>query len=128
MEIGIDLDNTIIKYDQVFWMLARKMGIVEEISSGTKQDLRSLVRERPGGESKWRALQGQVYGKHIGSAEIFPGAKRFLWLCQLRGIKVVIVSHKTQYGHEDVEGTDLREAALEFLGKKDILTRVLRVG
>ena len=63
-------------------------------------------------------LQGQVYGKFMHQAEIMPGFVEFMLKCRLRGHKILIVSHKTEFGHFDVEQTSLREEALKWMESK----------
>ena len=115
VRIGIDFDNTIICYDKVFAAVARRRGLVPEDWEGLKTDLRDHLRSREGGELAWQGLQGFVYGKGIGGAEAYPGVPEFLAACRQAGAKVYIVSHKTRYGHQDPDHTDLRVAARNWL-------------
>jgi len=115
VRIGIDFDNTIICYDKVFVAAARERGLVPEGWTGSKTDVREYLRSRPGGELAWQGLQGWVYGKGIGGAELFPGVREFLAACRTNGASVFVVSHKTQFGHQDSDRTDLRVAARDWL-------------
>ena len=65
MRIGIDFDNTIITYDEVFRAAARAQGLIEPGFDGSKQAVRDAIRLLPDGELTWQKLQGQVYGKGI---------------------------------------------------------------
>lgn len=115
VRIGIDFDNTIICYDKVFADVARQRGLVPEGWQGLKVDIREHLRSREGGELAWQGLQGFVYGKGIGGAELYPGVREFLAACRQADAKVYIVSHKTRYGHQDPDRTDLRDAARSWL-------------
>lgn len=115
VRIGIDFDNTIICYDKVFAAVALQRGLVPEGWEGLKTDLRDHLRSSAGGELAWQGLQGFVYGKGIGGAEIYPGVREFLVACKRAGSKVCIVSHKTRFGHQDPDRTDLRDAARGWL-------------
>lgn len=115
VRIGIDFDNTIICYDKVFAAVARQRGLVPESWDGMKTDVRDYLRARAGGELAWQGLQGFVYGKGIGGAEMYPGVREFLAACRKAGAGVYIVSHKTQFGHQDPDRVDLREAARGWL-------------
>ena len=84
VRIGIDFDNTIIRYDEVFASAAQRRGLVPEGWSGRKNELRDYLRSQPGGELAWQGLQGWVYGKGIGDASIFPGMADFLAACPTR--------------------------------------------
>ena len=60
-------------------------------------------------------LQGLIYGKYMHQAKLMPGVANFLLQCKLREYEVFIVSHKTKFGHHDVNQTSLRKEALLFL-------------
>ena len=115
MRIGLDFDNTIIRYDEVFQQAAKERGLVAGGFSGAKQQVRDAIRSQPEGEMKWQALQGYVYGKGIGGARLFPGVPEFLQRARKNGDTVLIVSHKTEYGHYDPERINLRNAALGWM-------------
>jgi hypothetical protein len=115
VRIGIDFDNTIICYDEVFAAAARQRGLVPADWAGLKRELRDYLRAKPGGELAWQGLQGWVYGKGIKDAAVFHGLPGFLTACRQAGADVYIVSHKTQYGHQDPDRTDLRLAARGWL-------------
>lgn len=115
MRIGLDFDNTIIRYDDVFQSVAKQRGLVPADFSGTKQQVRDAIRLLPDGEIEWQKLQGYVYGKGIGGASMFPGLDAFLRRAGERGDSIAIVSHKTRYGHYDPDRVDLREAALAWM-------------
>lgn len=115
MRIGIDFDNTIICYDEVFAAAAWQRGLVPDGWTGLKSQLRDHLRAKPDGELTWQGLQGWVYGKGIENATIFPGMLDFLAACRRESADVYIVSHKTQYGHQDPDRTDLRVAARDWM-------------
>ncbi|VFM96608.1 MAG: hypothetical protein BECKG1743D_GA0114223_103292 [Candidatus Kentron sp. G] len=131
MKIGVDLDNTLIDYDEAFPTGARRLGLVPIHWRGTKKQLKDHLCSRDGGEGQWQRLQGQVYGRWIGQARLFDGVYRFLWRCRERRIPVEVVSHKTEYGHQDANRVPLRTAAVDFLsgygihiGKGQLLRRI----
>lgn len=131
VRIGIDFDNTIICYDKVFAAVAHQRGLVPDGWEGLKTDVRDHLRSGPGGELAWQGLQGFVYGKGIGGAQIYPGVREFLAACKQAGAKVYIVSHKTRFGHQDADRTDLRDAARSWLreaGLIDTANAALAVG
>jgi thiamine kinase-like enzyme len=119
MKIGIDFDNTIARYDSSFRRTALANQLIsQEWTGSSKTELRDYLRTLPEGEQVWMKLQGQVYGKFMHQAEIMPGFVEFLLKCRLRGHKVFIVSHKTEFGHFDVEQTSLREEAMKWMESK----------
>jgi hypothetical protein len=115
VRIGLDFDNTIICYDGVFVAAARRRGLIPQRWSGRKIDVRDHLRAQRGGELEWQGLQGWVYGKGIGYAEIFEGVNDFLDACRKANARVYIVSHKTEFGHQDPDRTDLRAAARSWM-------------
>jgi hypothetical protein len=115
MRIGLDFDNTMIRYDDVFRQAATERGLVSAEFFGSKQQVRDTIRELPEGELKWQALQGYVYGKGIRDATPFPGLTGFLRRARAHGDTVLVVSHKTEYGHFDPDRVNLRQAAMQWM-------------
>jgi len=130
--IGIDLDNTIIDYRDSFWLTAISTGIISEDDkkdfsfkkdiSPSKAQIKHYLKSNKNSDFMWESLQGQVYGKYMHNAKIFPGFANFLLHCKTRGVKVFIVSHKTKFGHNDSSRTPLRETALNFLRENNFLS------
>jgi len=115
MRIGLDFDNTLIRYDEVFCRAAVERGLLPAGFTGSKQDVRDAIRLITDGELKWQALQGYVYGKGIGGAVPFPGVEDFLKSARERGDTLIVVSHKTEFGHFDPDKVNLRQAALGWM-------------
>jgi hypothetical protein len=115
MRIGIDFDNTIISYDEVFLASARDAGLIEAEFHGAKQAIRDAIRLLPEGDLAWQKLQGQVYGRGVGRAQMIPGVDSFLQRCRQEGCPVLVVSHKTEFGHYDPKRVNLRQAALDWM-------------
>jgi hypothetical protein len=118
MRIGIDFDNTLIGYDEVFLAAARKLDLLSSEFAGNKQAVRDAIRRLPDGELTWQQLQGYVYGKGIGGAVMLEGVDGFLRRCRAAGHGVFVVSHKTEYGHHDADRVNLREAALNWMEER----------
>ena len=116
MRIGIDFDNTIICYDDVFCQLAKSAKLVPEDYVGTKRELREIVQASSEGDIAWQRLQGKAYGECLDMAQIFPGVKDFIAACHAHGnVELFIVSHKTELGHFDEKKISLRDAARKWL-------------
>ena len=113
--IGIDFDNTIVRYDKVFLAAARERRLVSEDFAGNKRAIRDVMRRLPDGELEWQRLQGYVYGIGIADAVMFEGLDGFLHRCRAEGHAVLIISHKTEYGHLDPERVNLRQAAFSWM-------------
>jgi hypothetical protein len=121
LRIGIDFDNTVIAYDQVFSAAAKRAGLIGADFVGGKQAVRDSIRLLPDGELTWQRLQGQVYGKGISGAALIPGVDVFLRRCRAEGCSVSIVSHKTEYGHYDSERVNLRDVARGWIAANGLM-------
>jgi hypothetical protein len=115
MHVGLDFDNTIIRYDDVFVAAAKERGLIPEGFGGSKQQVRDAIRLLDDGEISWQKLQGYVYGAGIGGASMFEGLDAFLRRAKAHGDTISIVSHKTEYGHYDPLRVNLREAAIGWM-------------
>jgi hypothetical protein len=117
MGIGVDLDNTIVCYDELFARVAIEKGLVSQTDIGvsSKYDVKSEI-QRLHGNDAWTALQGEVYGARLSEADPFPGVVDFFRQCRLRGIPTCIISHKTRYPALGPR-YNLRQAALAWLEK-----------
>lgn len=94
--IGIDFDNTIVCYDDVFYRIAVDEGVIPVTVGRSKKAVRDWLRAA-GREDAWTALQGLVYGARIDLAPAFPGVLDFLRTCRMAGMPVAVVSHKTRH-------------------------------
>lgn len=127
MVIGIDFDNTLITYDAVFHRLALEAGLIGPGTPADKKAIRDAVRARSG-DLAWQALQGQAYGPRIGEAEPAPGAKAFIADCRARGLKLLVISHKTEFASVDPTRTPMRQAALDWLAARGFMPLEVRFG
>jgi len=118
MRIGLDLDNTLVAYDQAFLAVGKAEGLLPPEFAGGKAAVKALLlAERPDRRS-WEALQGQVYGRRLDQAVLYPGVAEFLARCRAEAAALAIVSHKTLLAHHDPLGTNLHEAALAWLERQ----------
>lgn len=117
MVIGIDFDNTIICYDEVFYREAVQHGWIHNNFPRNKKLIRDYIW-RTKGDNAWQRLQAIAYGQKINDALLIKGVKDFLFLCRDKGIRVYIVSHKTEYADNDPYRTNLREAAIQWMEYK----------
>ncbi|MBI3129748.1 MAG: haloacid dehalogenase-like hydrolase [Acidobacteria bacterium] len=111
--IGVDLDNTILRYDVVFHRVALEQGLIPATLAVTKEAVRDHLRAI-GREDEWTLLQGEVYGRRLREAEAFPGALETMGAWVREGIPVWIISHKTRHPYRG-PAWDLHAAALDWL-------------
>ena len=117
--LGIDFDNTIVKYDRLFHNLAVEYGYVNKELEKRKVIVRDTMNKK-GLKKEFTCLQGEVYGNKIMDAEIAENLLNALEQIYSAGVKLVIVSHKTKY---PIEGQkyDLHKAAKEWLRENKII-------
>jgi len=120
--IGIDLDNTIADYTDLFIALSHDFGHTGgDAVAGGKGAVRAVMRSLPDGEEKWQQLQAMVYGRRMAEARLIDGVLAFAAECRRRDIGLRIVSHKTRYATADPGGVDLREASRSWLSASGML-------
>ncbi len=95
MLIGIDFDNTIVSYDEVFHRVAVERGLIAPGTPAVKDAVRDALR-RADREDDWTELQSFVYGPGMEQAAPSPGVVEFLARCRERGVAVRIISHRTK--------------------------------
>ena len=113
MLLGVDFDNTIVCYDQLFYRVAVEKGLIPSEVPASKGKVRDHLRQC-GQEDVWTALQGYVYGARMHDAHPFPGVLEFFTRCKEHGLTVCIISHKTRVPFQGPV-YDLRQAAHEWL-------------
>jgi hypothetical protein len=52
--IGVDFDNTLVTYEQVFRDVALARGLIDPDFAGTKQEIRDRIRLLQDGELAWQ--------------------------------------------------------------------------
>jgi len=114
--IGVDLDNTIVCYDELFGRVALEEGLVPAGTALTKTAIRDHLRS-VGGEDRWTALQGTIYGPRMADASSFPGVTEFFAACRAAGVPLAIVSHRTRFPYLG-ERHDLHAAARDWIARR----------
>ena len=72
MMLGLDFDNTIIRYDELFHKVALEKKRVPGSLPADKNAIRNyLYRQHL--EDEWTRVQGEVYGARINEARPFDG-------------------------------------------------------
>lgn len=116
--IGLDLDNTIITYDEAFAKVGAEIGLLaRDHGLRTKEAVKAHLITPARGEQDWMRLQGQVYGRHIAGAALCPGVTEVIRDLRRRGARISIISHKTRFGHFDDE-VNLWDAARGWLERQ----------
>ena len=111
--LGVDFDNTIVCYDDVFHRLALAEGLIPSSVPCDKTSVRNFLRAA-GREDRWTAMQAVVYGERMPEARPFPGVLDFFAACAGRELRVSIISHRTRQPIVG-EPCDLHAAAFRWL-------------
>ncbi|MBV8480097.1 MAG: hypothetical protein JOY72_07305 [Actinobacteria bacterium] len=117
IRVGLDLDGTIIAYDDVFHRHAVAAFDLPPEVSARKNAIRAWLRASEHGEQGWIELQRMVYGPKIGDASIAPGLPAFLSALRSAGTQLSIISHKSRYSAA-LPRVDLHEAAYGWLERQ----------
>lgn len=112
---GIDFDNTLVNYDNVFYKRALQVGLITSDMERDKRNIRDKIRALPDGEIKWQKLQAFIYGKGMKDSMLFEGVKSFFDACRDAAIHVSIISHKTEFASMDEERVNLRDTAIDWM-------------
>ena len=121
IKLGLDFDNTLITYDEIFYKIALERNLITENCSPQKSLIRDfLIHQNM--EDQFTLLQAEVYGKRILEAK--PAeylVENLLNLKKKMNIQYYIVSHKTK---KPIKGPNynLHEAAISWLFKNDFFS------
>ena len=118
--IGVDLDNTLISYDELIYRCAVDAGLIPATTRRHKKTIRDHIRQLPDGERSWIQLQVYIYGEGLAGAQPFEGALEFLQECRMRGLQTCIVSHKTEDCVLDGRLINLRDHAFGWLTRNGL--------
>ncbi|MDC2995147.1 HAD family hydrolase, partial [Prochlorococcus sp. AH-736-F09] len=96
IKLGLDFDNTLIDYDEVFYEIACEKNLIPKNIGKTKVKVRKFLKDK-GEEELFTLLQGEVYGSKINLAKQSEGMFETLKILKEQNIELFIVSHKTLY-------------------------------
>lgn len=116
MKLGLDFDNTIVRYDTAFHHAACQRGLIPDSVPETKTAVREFLCAE-GREDDWTELQGYVYGPGMSQAEPFPGLVDFLQQANDAGWSVSIISHRSKHPYRGPQH-DLHAAAAGWLKQR----------
>ncbi len=120
--LGLDFDNTLVNYDTLFHKLATEKNLLDSDIPAKKVAVRDYLRTK-GLEDEFTILQGEVYGARILEAEPAQGMLTALSKAKNRGIKMVLVSHKTKTPYKGPK-YDLHQSAWNWLEKHNFFDSI----
>lgn len=121
--LGIDFDNTIVCYDDIFHEVALENKLITPDFPKEKEKIRNYLRAA-NKEDIWTEMQGYVYGNRMISAKPFAGFIDFLKIAKAYDITVYIISHKTKHPYAG-KPYDLHAAAYNWIENNGILSNPL---
>jgi hypothetical protein len=124
LHLGVDFDNTIVCYDEVFHRLALAEGLIPSSVPCDKRSVRDFLRAA-GREDRWTAMQAVVYGERMPEARPFPGVLDFFAACAERALQLSVISHRTRQPIVG-EPCDLHAAAFRWLEANGLVNLVSR--
>ena len=117
IKVGLDFDNTLIDYDELFYSIALEKGLIPVQIDKTKIAVRKYLKDN-GKENIFTLLQGEVYGLHIKRASQSSGMMQSLKILKENSIELIIISHKTLHPYSGPK-YDLHKAAMSWLKKNE---------
>ena len=120
IKLGLDFDNTLTNYDYLFFKLALEKNLIPQNLEKNKLAVRKYLIDK-NIEDQFTLLQGEVYGRRIEEAYQAEGMFSALKNIKKRGIKIVIVSHKSKYPFLGPK-YDLHESALKWMEKNNFFS------
>ena len=122
--IGLDLDNTIIDYQDAYLQISKifKLKFTDYSKHKIKSDLVSSER----GDYAWQEFQSQLYTIGLDFAKASKGIVKFLKYCKKKKIEVSIISHKTESTPAEFGSLKLREPAMRWLQRNKIVPQLIR--
>tara|TARA_B100000315_G_scaffold109413_1_gene100409 strand:- start:791 stop:1387 length:597 start_codon:yes stop_codon:yes gene_type:complete len=120
MVLGLDFDNTIIRYDELFHKVALEKGLIPADLPKEKNTVRDHLRANSA-EDEWTIIQGEVYGDRMIEAKPYVGMFDTLHQLCAKNIPIYIISHKTKIPYLGPK-RDLHAAAGEWLKRHNFLS------
>jgi len=119
LHVGLDFDNTLACYDDLFHRLARERGLLPDGVPRSKRAVREALCAR-GLEDAWTELQGVAYAERLLEAPPSAGVSEFLAALRRAGARVCVISHKTRFPARGPR-RDLHAAARRWLAHAELL-------
>lgn len=121
-KIGIDLDNTIVNYENSFKKYLRKNDIYSK--SLDKNKVKHLIK-KSFKIVNWTEAQEEIYGKYVKFAKPYTYFKNFQKFALKNKFKIYIISHKTKFS-EFSSKFNLHKASIRWL-KKNIYLKDYKI-
>jgi hypothetical protein len=117
INVGIDLDNTIISYNNSFLRLAKKYNLNKRKVLNKNILKKNIIKKF--GMSEWTKCQGKIYGKEILINNSYEDVKKNLLFLKKK-FNIFLISHRSKYPYLGKK-IDLHKQATKWLNKKKFL-------
>jgi hypothetical protein len=95
LRVAIDIDNTLINYEELFSKAAVLEGLETNLS--TKKDIKEYIKsQKVNWPQQWIRIQGQCYGNLIKDAPYYENALTLIVNLINNGHHIELVSHKSE--------------------------------
>jgi hypothetical protein len=118
VRVGLDLDGTIVLYDEIFHAQAVAQLDMPAVVPARKTEIRAWCRDERG-EQGWIELQSVVYGPLMERAAPAPSVREFIEGCRDAGIDLSVISHRTRLSAARTP-VDLHGAARAWLERSGL--------
>ncbi len=117
--IGIDFDNTIVDYKNLFSKVAKTKNFIKRENLNKTELKQFLIKNFH--ENEWTKIQGEVYGKTIFEAKPYKNFLNSISHLNNNKFEKLIISHKTKY---PILGKkyNLQKSAIKWLKNNNILS------
>jgi len=116
-KIGIDFDNTIVSYDNLFHKIAAEQKLIPRNFPQSKLLIRDYLRKK-NKDALFTLIQAEVYGKRILEASPAPNVDIAIRELINIGFEVSVISHKSLYPYKGPK-YNLHKSAILWLEKNN---------
>ena len=124
IKVGFDFDNTIINYDNLFYEISLKKGLLPKRLGKSKESVKNfLIKNYP--IKIWQKIQSEVYSQLIYLAKPNNEIIKLIKYLIKNNIEVFIVSHKTKFPYFGNK-INLHKLSLKWIDK-NILKKKIKI-
>lgn len=100
LKVGVDLDNTIVIYDELILEVCKELGVATPEDLVTKEKISNYLKQT-GQNSKWTDIQALIYGPEMHRAKVAPGFLDFILTAKEEKSKLTLISNRSPFAAHD---------------------------
>ena len=117
LKIGVDLDNTVVVYNELILDICYEEGIKIPPDLFTKEAISDFLKAT-GRNKEWTDIQALIYGPEMCRAKLAPGFSEFSALVFKTNSKLTLISNRSYYAaHDTEEKYNLHSCAKNWIEK-----------